>query len=119
MKEEIKIFKALSDETRLRILALLSTKELCVCQIEKTLNIPQAKISRHLMVLKHSGMARDRRSGLWVFYSLAKPRNALERVLQKTLKDYFIKKHSICKKDFIKLKKCESKLAAKCLATRR
>jgi len=63
--------KALSDETRLRILMLLSTsEELCVCQFTQVLDLSQPKISRHLGVLRESGLLQDRKTGLWVYYRL-------------------------------------------------
>ena len=90
MKQELTLFKALSDETRLRIMVLLSEKELCVCQLMWALDLDQAKTSRHLTVLRNSGLVNDRREGLWIFYSLAEPRNALERNVLNSFKGYFL-----------------------------
>ncbi|HOT93916.1 MAG TPA: metalloregulator ArsR/SmtB family transcription factor [Methanoregulaceae archaeon] len=67
------LFKALSDETRLRIFLLLGTGELCVCQIQAALAMSQAKVSRHLMVLRHAGLVDARREGLWMYYSRRTP----------------------------------------------
>lgn len=106
MKEELKLFKALSNETRLRILVLLSQKELCVCQLEWALKQSQAKISRHLTILKNAQLVKDRHLGAWIFYSLSKPKNNLERTTQKFLKEYFVKKYDLFKKDFENMKKC-------------
>jgi len=64
------IFKALSDETRLRIINLLSMGKLCVCDIMAILNISQPKASRHLAYLKHSGLVQSQREGLWIHYAL-------------------------------------------------
>ncbi len=66
-----RLFKALADETRLRILGLLLTGEVCVCEIHETLKIPQPKASRHLAYLRRSGLVGTRRDGLWVHYRLA------------------------------------------------
>lgn len=66
------VFKALADETRLRILGLLLTGEVCVCDIHESLRIPQPKASRHLAYLRRSGLVDTRRDGLWIHYSLAK-----------------------------------------------
>ncbi|RUA05389.1 MAG: transcriptional regulator [Gammaproteobacteria bacterium] len=64
-------FNVLSDETRLRCLTLIcEQKELCVCEIEYALNLPQSKISRHLNILKLNGLIRKRRCGKWVLYSI-------------------------------------------------
>jgi ArsR family transcriptional regulator len=65
------LFKALADVTRLRILGLLLTGEVCVCDIHESLKIPQPKASRHLAYLRRSGVVETRRSGLWIHYRLA------------------------------------------------
>jgi ArsR family transcriptional regulator len=66
------LFKALADETRLRILGLLLTGEVCVCDIHESLKISQPKASRHLAYLRRSGLVETRRSGLWIHYRLAR-----------------------------------------------
>lgn len=72
MEKLMDVLKALSDETRLRILNLLYVKELCVCDIEEALQISQAKTSRHLIYLKNAGLVKDRKYAQWVYYSMAK-----------------------------------------------
>jgi len=63
--------KALSDQTRLRILLLLANgNERCVCELTQALGLNQPKISRHLAVLRESGLLQDRKAGLWVHYRL-------------------------------------------------
>ncbi len=64
------VFKALSDETRLRILKLLERGELCVCDIFSALAMVQPKVSFHLAVLKEAGLIRDRKEGRWVHYRI-------------------------------------------------
>lgn len=71
MENLLDALKALSDETRLRILNLLYEKELCVCDIMETLQISQAKASRHLIYLKNADLVKDRKHAQWVYYSLA------------------------------------------------
>jgi len=66
-----KVFKALGDETRLKILAILNRKEMCVCEIMAALNLTQPTASHHLMILENAGIVKDRRDGRWVFYSIA------------------------------------------------
>jgi ArsR family transcriptional regulator len=66
------LFKALADETRLRILGLLLSGEVCVCDIHESLKIPQPKASRHLAYLRRTGLVDTRREGLWIHYRLAK-----------------------------------------------
>lgn len=65
------LFQALSDTTRLRLLALLTAEgELCVCELTHALQLSQPMISRHLATLRDSGIVADRRLGLWIFYRL-------------------------------------------------
>ncbi len=66
-----RLFKALGDETRLRIVALLSHGELCVCHLETALGLTQSTTSRHLAVLRNAGVVEPRREGAWVYYRLA------------------------------------------------
>lgn len=68
MRELSRLFKALGDETRLRILKLLEVKELCVCEVEQSLQIAQSRASRHLGILREAGLVADRREGPWVVY---------------------------------------------------
>jgi ArsR family transcriptional regulator, arsenate/arsenite/antimonite-responsive transcriptional repressor len=70
MNELVTIFKALSDETRLRIIKLLEEGELCVCDIVAALDMVQPKISFHLGALKEAGFIKDRRQGKWIHYRL-------------------------------------------------
>lgn len=72
MEKLVSVLKALSDETRLRIISLLYEKELCVCDIMEILQISQAKASRHLIYLKNSGLVKDRKYAQWVYYSIIK-----------------------------------------------
>lgn len=66
------VFKALGDETRLRILNLLTLRELCVCQIIEVLKITQPNISKHLNRLRYAGVISCRKIAQWCFYSLNK-----------------------------------------------
>jgi len=70
MEELTTIFKALSDETRLRIIKLLEQGELCVCDITAALDMVQPKVSFHLGTLKEAGLIKDRKQGKWIHYSL-------------------------------------------------
>ena len=71
LSEVEQLFKALADATRLRILGLLLTGEVCVCHIHESLKIPQPKASRHLAYLRRAGLVDTRRDGLWVHYRMA------------------------------------------------
>jgi ArsR family transcriptional regulator len=80
MNELVTIFKALSDETRLRIIKLLEQGELCVCDIVAALDAVQPKVSFHLSTLKEAGLIKDRKQGKWIHYSLNE-KDLLRRML--------------------------------------
>lgn len=65
------LLKALGDETRLGIVALLAHGELCVCHVESVLELSQPNASRHLGVLRNAGVVAARRAGNWMYYRLA------------------------------------------------
>ncbi len=85
MKEKARIFKALADETRLRILTLLIEGELCVCEIMAALELPQSTVSRHLAYLRNSAWVSDRRQGVWMYYRLNDQAESLIRDMQPLL----------------------------------
>jgi len=64
------IFKALSDETRLRILSLILDSEMCVCEIEECLGLTQSNASRHLTKLKNAGILTSSKQAQWAYYRL-------------------------------------------------
>jgi len=72
MHDLTKAFKALSDETRLRILNLLLERECCVCEVMQALQISQTRASRNLRILYECGLLKVRREGLWMLYSIDK-----------------------------------------------
>lgn len=72
MKELLQITKALSDGSRLRVIAaLMEHKELCVCQITEMLRLATATVSRHMSVLQNAGLVLSRKDGRWVHYRLS------------------------------------------------
>lgn len=66
-----RLFRALGDETRLRMVALLAHGELCVCHLEKALDLSQPNVSRQLGILRAAGVVDARRDGSWMYYALA------------------------------------------------
>ena len=70
MRKTVKAFKAMSDETRLRVLNLILERECCVCEIMQALEISQSKASRHLSALYDAGFLKFRKEGLWSLYSV-------------------------------------------------
>ena len=71
-------FQALSDETRLEIVQLLSHGERCVCELQDKLDAAQSRLSFHLKTLKDAGLVTDRREGRWIYYALN--RDALDNI---------------------------------------
>ena len=74
MHELVKAFKALSDETRLRILNVLMERECCVCEVMQALDISQTRASRNLGILHDAGFLKLRKDGLWSLYSIDRER---------------------------------------------
>jgi ArsR family transcriptional regulator, arsenate/arsenite/antimonite-responsive transcriptional repressor len=66
------VYRALADETRLRILTLLRDGEVCVCHLHGSLKVPQPTISRHLAYLRRARLVEARREGVWMHYRLAR-----------------------------------------------
>jgi len=73
VEKQSRVFKALADETRLRMLKLLEVREMCVCEIMVALDLTQPTASHHLGLLENAGLVKARKEGKWVFYSLANP----------------------------------------------
>ncbi|MDZ7832065.1 MAG: metalloregulator ArsR/SmtB family transcription factor [Desulfobacterales bacterium] len=71
MKQFIKIMKALSDPSRVKILKMLQRRMMCVCEIQEALGIAQSTASKHLKILEDAGLATFQKDGLWVNYRLA------------------------------------------------
>ena len=97
-------FAAFSDPTRLRILHLLREGELCVGDLVTILDLPQPTISRHLAYLRRSALVETRKSGLWMYYSLAPARTDFHRKLLDCLTACFAHVPDV-KKDAARAKK--------------
>src|SRR5262245_25281595 len=100
-----KMFRAFSDRTRLRILSLLRSGELCVCDLVEILDVSQPKASRHLAYLRRAGLVSARKDGYWNYYSLAPAASAFHEKLLDCL--------ACCLKDVPELVKDSKRLAAK------
>ncbi len=104
MKPEVELFKALSDETRIRIMKLLTSfkKPICVCEIVDSLNLPQYLISRHLNILRRARLVEDSRNGTWVSYTIPNQPTALIYQLIETIKQNL--DGQVFKEDYQRLK---------------
>ncbi len=105
MKAVTEIFKTLGDPTRIRILNLLlkAKKELCVCELVDSLEIPQYNVSRHLKELEGVNLISSRKEGRWVYYSLYKNKEVFQKKLLETFST--ISNDQFFSKDLINLKK--------------
>jgi len=110
MESTIKMFKALSDETRLRIYLLLLQSELCVYELVNILNMEQSRISHSVRILKEAGLVDNRREGKWIIYA-ANPEIENNRIIQGLkneleLPEQDLKNITKCKKEKIR-EKCK------------
>jgi ArsR family transcriptional regulator len=71
MRDVVTIAKALSDENRVRIVAMLAGRELCVCQVIELLELAPSTVSKHLSILKQARLIDGRKDGRWMYYRLA------------------------------------------------
>ena len=84
--ELAEVYRALADETRLRLLALLGDGEVCVCHLQGSLRLPQPTISRHLAYLRRTRLVEARRDGVWMHYKLATPDSpVVQQIIQSAL----------------------------------
>ena len=86
-------FRAFSDPTRLRILHLLQSGELCVGDLVKIIRVPQPTASRHLAYLRRAGLVVTRKEGLWTYYALAEAENPFHQKLIECLVHCFSEVH--------------------------
>jgi ArsR family transcriptional regulator, arsenate/arsenite/antimonite-responsive transcriptional repressor len=85
----VRLFAALADPTRLRLLNLMNGHEVCVCYFVEILKQGQPKISRHLAYLRRAGIVAARREGKWMHYSIERPDDArAASILDATLKSF-------------------------------
>ena len=89
MDKPSQLFKAFSDETRLRILNLLAQRNHCVCEFQQILRVPQPTISRHLAYLRRSGLVTTERHGKMLMYSLTPAGNSVHDALLRCVKCCF------------------------------
>lgn len=95
MKNLAQMFKALSDQTRLRILALLTQGELCVCDLMAVLQLPQSTVSRHLAYLRNTGLVSDRREGIWMYYRLEDQLQIMDAKSRKNLLQLILEQQQV------------------------
>ena len=99
-----RLFRALGDETRLRIVALLAHGELCVCHVEQALDLSQPNASRQLGILKTAGVVDSRRDGTWVYYRIAEPQHEAVREVLALLAGSLAPRRAL-RSDLVRLRK--------------
>lgn len=99
-----RLLRAVADETRLRIVAMLSLGELCVCHLEAALALSQPNVSRHLGILRAADVVDTRREGSWVYYRLAKQEHAEVQAVLDELVRGFAGRRGI-RSDLLRIKK--------------
>ncbi|MFC1946091.1 ArsR/SmtB family transcription factor [Chloroflexota bacterium] len=107
MRQLIKCFKALSDESRIRVLNLILERECCVCEVMQVMEISQSKASRVLSALHDAGLLRFRKEGRWVLYSIN--RNEMQDYMNEILAGVtrWLEGNEIAAQDLKKLKNAE------------
>lgn len=69
-RDTVKVFKALGDSNRIRIVKMLEARELCVCEVREVLDLSNSTVSKHLSILRDADLILDRKDGKWVNYRL-------------------------------------------------
>ena len=103
LKDLEKVFKALSDQNRLRIIKMLQRKDMCVCEIREVLGLAQPTVSKHLKILKDAGIIIDQKEGLWTDYQLKTQNNYADKIT--LIMQNWLANESIVKADLLKAKK--------------
>ena len=110
--EIVEIFKALSDESRVRIVNILKVKKMCVCDIESILELPQANVSRHLARLKSAGLICSEKKAQWVYFWIneecIEKHTFIKKIFKKDLNDeVFVKDREKLEKYIKQKKECK------------
>jgi ArsR family transcriptional regulator len=84
VKSTATLFKALSDPNRLKLLGLLTVREMCVCELTVALGITQATASHHIAILERAGLVEKRKEGKWTFYQLID--SPITQIIKKMIK---------------------------------
>ncbi len=104
MEDLIMFFKALSDETRVRLMALLLKRDYCVCELSEILQESQPKISKHLSKLRDIGFVKSKREAQYIYYQLTVTDTTMEKILQNLLES--VDKYPILLEDINRIASC-------------
>lgn len=103
MREAVKLFKALSDPNRLRILMMLKRRRLCVCEIQSVLDLAPSTVSKHLSILRDTGLILDEKEGKWVHYYINPQKQETAEALFVTVEN-MLRREEIVREDAKKVK---------------
>jgi ArsR family transcriptional regulator len=119
VKDVVRIFKALADPNRLRIMLLLLRRELCVCELMFILEMEQSRVSHHMRILRDAGIAEDVREGRWIIYRVPEALRCLvedlfaaalrERIEVSGEMDADVRKLEACIRENIRGRVCEAR----------
>ncbi len=93
MKNLVNFFRAMGEDTRVKIIQMLLKEEMCICELIERLNLSQSAVSHHVKILKQADLVNDRRNGKWTFCSINKQGfedhfNSLEEKFAEPVKKY-------------------------------
>lgn len=109
MDKITKVFGALSEKNRIRILLLLTKKRLCVCEIQEILGISVSTVSKHLSILKDVGFIADEKEGKWIYYSIDNSLKDLLLSQMLLLLPIYLNDNELAQSDFEKVKTISKK----------
>ncbi len=108
MNELLQFFRAINDETRLRLFSLLSERDHCVCELTEILALPQPKVSKHLAKLKDLGFVETKREGQFIYYHLSVSNEIIQEILAVITKH--AKDDSVLAQDRQRISTCKAPL---------
>ncbi len=89
MKRFIRVMKALSDPSRVRLVKILEHKPLCVCELQNLVGLAQSTVSKHMKILEEAGLVDFKKEGSWIIYSLTRGEESeYARVMLENLQDW-------------------------------
>jgi len=108
MRETLGVMKALADESRLRIVAALNRRELCLCQIVELLGLATSTVSRHMSILQQARLVESRKDGRWTYFRLddtgpAEASESAELIVRQLRKDSQVRNDSKRLKEILKI----------------
>lgn len=108
MNDLLKFFRAINDETRLRLFSLLAEHDHCVCELTEIMGLPQPKVSKHLAKLKDLGFVETKREGQFIYYHLSVAKGIIKEILEVITKH--VKDDAVLANDRRRISTCQAPL---------